>query len=282
TLRVFRARTARVAVVKMLAEASAAIEANDVARAVANLSDANVKSTLWPDLGARARILLHKATADVRTARNKLGMVQVTGNGDTVGDYWIDRTEVSNKDYAAFLEWLQSVSYDDSTVRHPDQPAAVDPRHMPRFWNVRGADDMPVVGVSYWDAVAYATWAGKQLPDADEWEWAARGGQAASRFPWGDEPQISNANAGSNGANGPVAVNADPNAATPTGILHMAGNVREWTDTATQHDGIPMQVVKGGSFRSPLSELLNATRVERRATHTDDRTGFRCVMRTPR
>ena len=139
----------------------------------------------------------------------------------TVDGFWIDRTEVTNRQFAGFVK---ATGYVTVAERKPDAkdfpdappellvpgslvftpPAGQVSLDNPLVWwryvpganwrhpegpdtTIEGKDDFPVVQVCWDDAVAYARWASKRLPTEAEWEYAARGGKERAPFVWGDE-----------------------------------------------------------------------------------------------
>jgi len=198
----------------------------------------------------------------------------------TVLPFAIDRTEVSNEEYAAF-------------VQATDHPAPPD-------WNgsepFAGQEQWPVRSVSYEDAVAFAEWRSKRdgvkyrLPTEEEWEFAARNGgdQSITVFPWEGEWDLEKANIK---ATEPKPVTSFPKGSTKQGVLNMIGNVSEWTSSdASYYEGndklemSPSQkddkVVRGGSYISQTAGPL-PLRVTLRAfvdpKKKDPTIGFRLV-----
>jgi len=138
-----------------------------------------------------------------------------------VDGFWMDRTDVTNKQFAEFVRATDYVTVAERRPSAKDFPTApaenlvagsvvfAPPDHpVPlndyfQWWSyikganwrhplgpnsdIKGKENYPVVQVAYEDAIAYAKWAGKRLPTEAEWEFAARGGQAGKIFVWGDE-----------------------------------------------------------------------------------------------
>lgn len=190
--------------------------------------------------------------------------------------------------------------------RHPQGPAS----------SIEGKDTLPVVQVSWEDAAAYATWAGKRLPTEAEWEFAARGGLDGAHFVWGDE-QYSETHPQCNAWQGDfpwrnTAQDGFPRVAPVKsfkhngyGLFDMAGNVWEWCQdwyrpdayqhaagsttapvsnpccTSPSDSTAPERVMRGGSFLCHPSYCASYRPSARRGQTPDSATehhGFRCAM----
>ena len=211
------------------------------------------------------------------------------GNEIDFNDFYIDKHEVTNAEYEKFLKFLESIDNNDDIFRHPKQPTDVAGltgfgvrSHVPKCWGFPGYNDpnQPVVGVTFWDAYAYAKWAGKRLPTASEWEYAATG-KTRRVYPWSSEALIDNAFcaelAKKMQKSYPMLVNSlTAGAVVGTEILHMIGNVREWTARETADS--ETAIVKGGSFKTSITKATNGSSETLKLSSWDDETGFRCVM----
>lgn len=187
--------------------------------------------------------------------------------------FYMDVTEVSNRAYREF-----------ATATNHALPAGFP----------ADAPELPVINVSYNDAKAFCTWAGKRVPDEREWEKAARGADGRN-YPWGNTETSANANVGSKGL---APVSAFDSGASPYQMLNMTGNAWEWVDhphtpsaqAIQTFGGImnpkptasePWHYIKGGAFDRALNEGVTYEWSSVPARFTNGSIGFRCAMDLP-
>lgn len=245
----------------------------------------------------------------------------------TLDPFWLDEHEVTNAEFARFVEATQTITtaqqigkanvFDRSKKnwsvvkgadwRHPDGPQST----------ITGSGSLPVVQVSWHDALAYARWAGKRLPTEAEWEYAARAGLHEADYPWGREEllhrqervhqqdrahqhyqanywqgRFPQGDTGEDGYQGLAPVGAyRPNR---FGLVDMAGNVAEWCADFYQTDYYAVSpernppgpqrgiehVVRGGSWLSAEQTNRGHTvwaRDNLPASSSNNYTGFRCA-----
>jgi serine/threonine-protein kinase len=197
--------------------------------------------------------------------------------------FYVDRTPVTNRQFARFLEVTKYAPHDEDSHRFL--------LHWRRGEPPPNLLDHPVVFVARQDAVAFANWAGKRLLTEAEWEKAARGPDGR-KYPWGkDQPDETRANFGRR-QSGTTAVDAHPLGASPYGVLDLAGNVWEWcqdVDDPTFYEHGPSHnprntvraknavfVVRGGSWLYDAASLRTYARSSFEPGVRVSGLGFRC------
>jgi len=183
-----------------------------------------------------------------------------------VASYWVDKYEVTNAEYAKFLR---------ETGHRP-----------PRDWSGEepptGKEDHPVVHITHESAEAYANWAGKQLPTAEQWLRAFRGSRK-TLYPWGDQFDHSRACVYEN-ANATEPVTASPHDVSPREVFNLVGNARElMRDVWLNDHGREMIECRGADWNSEGAlQGIGTHRALFPGREVDQHEiGFRCVVEVP-
>lgn len=217
------------------------------------------------------------------------GMVRIAGTAYTpdifnvpykksvaLSDYWMDKFEVTNKAFKAFVNqggysnkkyWKipflrngQQIPWEEAMNLFRDKTG----RPGPSTWELgdypEGRGDYPVTGVSWYEAAAYADFAGKQLPSLFQWNYAAGVRAAATIIPH------------SNFSNAGLHATGNLNAMNPFGTYDMAGNAKEWVWNETEPG---LRYTDGGAW-GEVAYLFYEPMV-RPAFDRSEKNGFRCI-----
>jgi iron(II)-dependent oxidoreductase len=192
-----------------------------------------------------------------------------------VESYYLDRYPITN---AQFYQFVANGGYEQMAIWDPEiWPALLDfvdatGHPGPRYWREgrfpRNEDNHPVVGVSWYEAVAYARWAGKRLPTAAEWVKAGSWPVSIPghplllrRYPWGEAMDRGRANLWGSGPGRTVSVYEFPGGVSVGGVHQLIGNVWEWTADNFNPDGddagafsvqTKLKSIRGGAFDTYL------------------------------
>jgi sulfatase modifying factor 1 len=197
--------------------------------------------------------------------------------------YWIDKTPVTNGEFSRFVQATGYITTAEKTGvgcanihgKWEDlQGASWRYPGGNELGDISNLEDHPVVQVSWEDAMAYATWAGKRLPTEQEWEKAARGVDGRE-YPWGDqEPTHTLCNYGMYEGRTTSVGKYSPLGDSPYGCADMSGNVWEWTSSIGEMNG---RVLRGGGWSHPAEYLRIVLRSIHQPEERYDTDGFRCV-----
>ena len=224
-------------------------------------------------------------------------------------DYALDRALVSNGDY---LEFIRDGGYQNFRWWFSEgwEAVNVESWRAPLYWElhenawmirdfaglhaVESKANEPVCHASFFEASAFAKWAGKRLPTEAEWEKAAAFDpqtRQQTAFPWGDDLDESKANLFENGLWAPAPIGSFPNGQNAYGCQQMIGDVWEWTtsdyvpypgfksefDEYNDKWFVNQKVLRGGSFATPQ---IHVRSTYRNFFHAHERwmtSGFRCA-----
>lgn len=223
------------------------------------------------------------------------------GEEATTGEFYIDEYEVTIGQYLKFLRAIEKAG-DSAQFDHPMQKLK-GKDHTPIGWediieSIRSKSryngetlslNSPVFNIDWYDAQAYAKWAGKRLPTEVEWEKAARGTRG-NIYPWGNSFDLHRVRPplGADGKplRGVVPVDMLQSDVSTYGVHDMAGNVSEWTDTILPKAIMGLEdaaVIRGGNFKFQKDEEYESVHriINKLPDERSNSIGFRCASDKP-
>ncbi|HEV7645674.1 MAG TPA: SUMF1/EgtB/PvdO family nonheme iron enzyme [Pyrinomonadaceae bacterium] len=242
----------------------------------ANTANTAANKQNTPPTASKAEMVLISG-GSFKMGRNDGRLEEQPAHDVEVKSFWMDKTEVTNGEYAEFVQ--------ETKYREPE--------HWVNGKPLGGQETMPVIFVSLEDAKAFAAWRSKRdgveyrLPTEEEWEYAARNGSQADLFPWGvkweegkaiiDQPA-------------PKPVGSESGGKNKWGVEDLIGNVWEWTSSVpaaypgskleTKKNDVPRVMIRGGAYLSKANgadAITAARRVDFEAGKRDKLLGFRLV-----
>lgn len=247
--------------------------------------------SLWP-VGGQAW-LRGEGKLDAETEQDLRNYYQ-TFSRDV--EAWIARSkqrEALDDAVADNLRWWARNGTEDSYIEAYARQILGEQRRQPYYWEDRrfNRSNQPVVGVNWYEAMAYAAWLSSvtgrvyRLPTEAEWEWAAK--RNTRRYPWGNDWDEDACNWQGSKLNRPNPVGVYRQGATEDGLQELAGNVYEWTlslyrpypyvpeDGREATDVEGLRVMKGGSWYVARDRVRCARRDRSNTWNRNNVNGFR-------
>jgi|GEM_PF-1009120 len=214
--------------------------------------------------------------------------------------FWIDQYEVSNSQFAEFLNVMGNQNPDGGVYLDTSQGIAQVYANGTDWQSFSNFEDHPVIEVTWFGARDYCEFQGGRLPTESEWEYASRGPDDLI-YPWGNEFDALSANfcdencelswaenSLDDGFSRTAPVNSYPDGISWVGAYNLSGNVKEWVSTLystyqpdeSNEDLLNREdnrVLRGGSWDTVIDFLRSSRRVSMHPTRTDYYWGFRCA-----
>jgi formylglycine-generating enzyme required for sulfatase activity len=222
-----------------------------------------------------------------------------------LSSYWIDQYEITNAQFASFLNDQGNQIEGGSTWLSIKNPHSLIEQVNGSYQPKEGFADHPVIEVTWYGANAYCEWAGARLPTEAEWEYAARGPENLF-FPWGNVFEITHVNfcdtncekfwktedydtGYSDGFSKTAPVGTYPKGKSWCGTMDMVGNVWEWVadwmgpytvfpqENPTGPESGTIKVIKGGAWCNAPTVMRPSTRWNYAPLGSGFNLGFRCA-----